>query len=303
MAQCALNRVHDLPKPTREAMLARSPSVHQFWNHNKGLLETAWQEWEADHGDPSLTLDRTLYDNKMRTAVDAAWATPDSEAAVAEQWQEVLPGVYQAQLFDPAELHRLRTYLDKTAHADIPLRPPYGIALNRGGAMLDPRSEGYLAAPAFQRFYKDLMDRFMRPISRLLFPEVTGYDNQTFGFSIQWQPNKDTSLRPHTDASSTTLNINLNLPDEDYTGSAVSFFNRKTGEVTDYAFEPGVAVIHRGDVPHASKPITRGERSNLVLWLYGDQGQTPPPGFGGHDVDARTRWSTPLAKPDGFAPF
>ena len=65
MAQCALNRVHDLPKPTREAMLARSPSVHQFWNHNKGLLETAWQEWEAAHGDPSLTLDRTLDDNKI----------------------------------------------------------------------------------------------------------------------------------------------------------------------------------------------------------------------------------------------
>jgi len=53
--------------------------------------------------------------------------------------------------------------------------------------MLDGRSEGYLAAPNFQTFYKDkdLMDTYMRPISRLLFPDITRYDTQTFGFSIQ----------------------------------------------------------------------------------------------------------------------
>ena len=165
--------------------------------------------------------------------------------------------------------------MDRVADAGIPLRPPYGIVLNRGGAMLDPRSEGYLAAPTFQAFYQDLMDRYMRPIARLAFPEVYGYDSQTFGFSIAWQAGKDTTLRPHTDASSVTLNINLNLPGEDFSGSAVRFFDQESRKVESLTFEPGTAMIHRGHVAHASEPITEGERHNFVLWLYGERGQTP----------------------------
>ena len=65
--------------------------------------------------------------------------------------------VNKAQFFYPDKLNVLRDYLDRVIEADIPLRPPYGIVLNRGGAMLDPRSEGYLAAPTFQTFYQELM--------------------------------------------------------------------------------------------------------------------------------------------------
>jgi len=171
----------------------------------------------------------------------------------------------------------MRDYLDKVADADIPLRPPYGIALNRGGAMLDSRSEGYLAAPTFQAFYQDLMDYYMRPVARLLFPDVYGYDSQTFGFSIAWQAGKDTKLQPHTDASSVTLNVNLNLPGENFSGSAVRFMDPVNRKVESLTFEPGTAMIHHGNVPHASEPITEGERHNIILWLYGERGQVPYP--------------------------
>ena len=40
-------------------------------------------------------------------------------------------------------------------------------------------------------------------------------------------------------------------------------------------FEPGKAIIHTGNVPHATHPITSGQRSNLVVWLYGDRMQIP----------------------------
>ena len=126
------------------------------------------------------------------------------------------PGVYTAQFFNPEKLSDLRDYLAKAADSGIPVRPPYGIALNRFGAMLDERSEGYLAAPSFQAFYQTLMDRYMRPVARLLFPDITGYDTQTFGFSINYQAGVDTSLRLHTDASAATLNINMNLPGEEF---------------------------------------------------------------------------------------
>jgi len=298
-----LDRVRSLNQPTREATLERSPSAHRFWDENRELLIQAWAEWESVSGDAIEPLNRTLYDQHLLDAVEAAWEKPELENLVKNLWQEVLPGVYTAQFFNPQALGVLRAYLEKASHADIPLRPPYGIALNRGGAMLDPRSEGYLAAPSFQAFYQELVDAFMRPISRLLFPEVMGYDTQTFGFSIQWQANKDTSLRPHTDASSVTLNINLNLPGERYEGSSVSFFDRQTGVAHEYTFEPGSAVIHRGDVPHASQPITHGERSNFVLWLYGDQGRTPSTHLRTEPADAHERWVQTTSARDGFAPF
>ena len=222
---------------------------------------------------------------------------------VKDLWEEVFPGVYRAQFFNVERLAALREYLDGVADAGIPLRPPYGIVLNRGGAMLDPRSEGHLAAPGFQGFYREMMDAYMRPVSRLLFPDVVGYDTQTFGFSIRWQASKDTSLRPHSDASAVTLNINLNLPGEGYSGSAVSFIDPVSRRVEKLTFEPGTALIHHGSVPHASEPITEGERYNFVLWLYGQHGQIPHGGVPAHQISAKERWSVPMEESDNFAPF
>lgn len=302
MTQNALDRARAVHRPSREEMLQRTPSVQQFWTQNKNLFQDAWKEWEVGDGQKPM-LDSSLYDAALRDAVEQAWKDPTKEIAVKDLWNEVFPGVYEAQFFDPDRLSVLRDYLEDVADADIPLRPPYGISLNRGGAMLDSRSEGYLAAPNFQAFYRDLMDAYMRPISRLLFPDIVGYDTQTFGFSIQWQANADTSLRAHTDASSVTLNLNLNLPGEEFSGSGVRFFDPKTRQVAELSFAPGTALIHHGSVPHESMPITKGERSNFVLWLYGDHGQVPRAG-GAHDViDAQQRWTVPSVQSDGFAPF
>lgn len=303
MPLSSLDHARTIERPTREEMLHRAPSVHRFWDQNRTLFAEAWAQWETSGDGQRLGLDRSLYDPRLREAIEHAWADPTQETAVRDLWEEVFPGVYKTQFFDPERLGVLRAYMDAVAKADIPLRAPYGISLNRGGAMLDPRSEGYLAAPKFQAFYQDLMDAYMRPVSRLLFPDVTGYDAQTFGFSIQWQANKDTSLRPHTDASAVTLNINLNLPGEDFSGSAVSFIDSASRRVEKLTFQPGTALIHHGSVPHASEPITEGQRYNFVLWLYGDHGQVPRPGAPVKVISAQDRWSVPTTAPDGFAPF
>ncbi|MEM8978278.1 MAG: 2OG-Fe(II) oxygenase [Pseudomonadota bacterium] len=302
MSVQSLERARNVERPTRDAMLARAPSVQYFWDQNTSLFKEAWAEWEAETGRASV-LGSSLFDPKLRAAVEQAWEDPTKEAAVKDLWKEVFPGVYEAQFFDLDQLSVLRDYMAAAADADIPVRPPYGISLNRGGAMLDPRSQGYLAAPNFQDFYQNLMNAYMRPISRLLFPDIYGYDTQTFGFSIQWQADKDTSLRAHTDASSVTLNLNLNLPGEEFSGSGVRFFDPKTRQISELTFAPGTALIHHGSVPHESMPITSGERSNFVLWLYGDHGQVPGPGAPLRDIDPRERWSVPAAPSDGFAPF
>ena len=303
MSNPALEQARQAPRPSREAMLARHPSVTAFWDQHEQLFEDAWKEWEADGGHEGIVLDRNLYAPDLRRAIEESWADASKEGAVRQLWTEVFPNVYEAQFFDPERLGDLRAYLDHVADAGIPLRPPYGIVLNRGGAMLDARSDGYLAAPVFQDFYRDLMDHFMRPVARLLFPDSVGYDTQTFGFSIHWQAGKDTDLRPHTDASAVTLNINLNLPGEAFGGSAVRFMDPATGRSERLTFAPGTALIHHGNVPHASEPITEGERRNFVLWLYGKHGQIPFRGTDHQPVDAQARWSTPDEPSDGISPF
>lgn len=303
MKMTSLEQARAIDLPTREAMLARDPSVYHFWDHNRQLFQEAWAQWDDSLFDPEFVLDDLLYHGDLRTAVAAAWAEPTTEASVKNLWREVFPGVYEAQFFDPERLFQLRDYLAKAASSGIPVRPPYGISLNRGGAMLDSRSEGYLAAPRLQEFYRRLMDYYMRPISRLLFPDIMGYDTQTFGFSINWQPDKDASLRAHTDASAVTLNINLNLPDEDFEGSALRFFDRDTQMIHQLSFAPGTALIHHGSVPHETVPITDGERSNFVLWLYGDKGQIPPHGVRQNEATPHMRWTIPSEARDNFAPF
>ena len=303
MSATQLQRARALTLPSREAMLYREPSVQQFWNNNKALFSGAWKEWQQTEQKNEFSLDSSLLDKRLREAVTQAWQDPSKEVAVKDLLQEVAPDVFQLQFFDPDRLADLRNYLESVWDAQIPLRPPYGIVLNRRGAMLDSRSEGYLAAPNFQTFYREMLDTYMRPIARMLFPEVMGYDTQTFGFSIHYQPNTDSSIRPHTDASAVTLNINLNLPSEAFTGSAVDFFDVATGQKIALTFKPGTAMIHRGNVVHAAQPITSGERTNFVLWLYGDRGQIPPQGAKRPTKDAHERWTTPTAALDRFAPF
>jgi len=312
----ALAQARALTLPSRKAVLQREASVSHFWNNNRKLLEDAWTAWEIENKDNLLIPDETLLNPRLRQAINDAWENPEKENAVADLWEEIIPGVYTTQFFDLDRLAEFREYLEAVASSQIPARPPYGIQLNRYGFMLDPRSEGHLAAPNFQTFYNDIMNRYMRPIARLLLGTY-GYDNQTFGFSIQYNPDKDKDLHPHTDASAATLNININLPDEEFTGSQVDFHDKTTGKTVQTIFEPGKAIIHRGSVPHATHPITSGQRNNLVVWLYGDRMQIPRGGassYGNFDnsiptadtpetVTPRQRWSLPDGPKDTFAPF
>lgn len=293
-----------LELPTRQAMLYREPEVQDFWINNTDLITNAWSEWEATSIDSStFTLDDTLLDKNLREAVKQAWDDPSKELAVKELLHEIAPDVFQFQFFDPQRLAVLRGYLEHVWNSKIPMRPPYGIVLNRRGAMLDSRSEGYLAAPSFQVFYNEILNTYMRPISRMLFPEVMGFDTQTFGFSIYYEPNTDSSIRPHTDASAVTLNINLNLPGEEFIGSEVDFYHPYTGDIKSLTFKPGTAMLHRGNIAHAAKPITSGERTNFVLWLYGERGRLPAQGAPRIPVNAKQRWSNPNKPNDGYAPF
>ncbi|MGB3724765.1 MAG: 2OG-Fe(II) oxygenase family protein [Glaciecola sp.] len=298
-----LEQARQLSLPSRDEMLRRDPAVESFWHENETVLAQAWSQWEESEGINLVDLFDDLLAPELKQAVQAAWTDPTKETAVEALLKEVAPNVYACQIFNPERLGQLRAYLEKVWDAQIPLRPPYGIVLNRKGAMLDQRSAGYLAAPSFQAFYRKLIDEYMRPISRLLFPEIVGYDSQSFGFSINYNPKTDTSIRPHTDASAVTLNINLNLPNEEFTGSSVDFFDNNSKQTISLNFEPGSALFHRGNVPHAAQPILTGERTNFVFWLFGDRGTVPLATTRGGHIEAQKRWVLEQPQQDKSAPF
>ena len=174
--------------------------------------------------------------------------------------------------------------------------------------MVDSRSEGYLAMPSFQEFYKNLMETYMRPLGRLFYPEYINDqdDSQTFGFSIATM---EKGLRMHTDSSALTLNMNMNLPSEDWEGSSLLFVDPKTLERNKVVFGRGEAVIHRGATAHMSLPLTNGlPRRNLVLWLYGKNGRVnrgaPYPAH--EQLTQQERWTKPegsQTEQDWWAPF
>lgn len=166
---------------------------------------------------------------------------------------------------------------------------------------------GYLAVPGFQKFYRELIDKYMRPSGRLLYPEYinSSDDSESFAFTIQYQPSKDAQIRQHSDRSSLTFNININLPDEKYTGSSLYYVDPKSGEKKFASFGLGEAIVHRGDTQHAALPITSGTRSNVVLWLYGEDGKINHDPYGLEEQLTREqRWTKPTTQSTNtWAPF
>lgn len=82
MASNSLSTARSVERPTRKAMLERAPSVQQFWTQNQNIFEDAWKQWEASESEQLSRLDSSVYDAKLRAAVDLAWKDPSKESEV-----------------------------------------------------------------------------------------------------------------------------------------------------------------------------------------------------------------------------
>ena len=89
-----------------------------------------------------------------------------------EHWTEEAPGIYTAQLFSPEAIRDLRAHLDAAATSRIPTRRPNG--MNRYGLMLHPsdKVDGAVHLTEFEEFYQELVEIYLRPTARALFPAV-----------------------------------------------------------------------------------------------------------------------------------
>lgn len=297
-----------IPKSTKYAEYEDA----EFWNEHGQLIRDAWEEWENsiditnydDHINPTLSeaLDNTFErpTKETESQVKYLWK------AKSDDDESLLPkGVYSIQLFTPSGISHIRNLLDLASISKIPTRRPNG--MNRNGFIIDSNVNGAVSVKSLvQLVEEEIINRVARPVGRMLYPDRIGCDDdiEYFAFTIRYDGsddedqdgdvtnNKDFELREHRDASIVTLNINLNLPDEGYDGSEVYFRGYPTeewaGDESDkddeggtVRFSPGKAIIHLGAHRHGSLPIiatsnsktgSSGKRYNLVIWLFGRDG-------------------------------
>merc|ERR1719379_907476 len=144
--------------------------------------------------------------------------------------------------------------------------------MNRYGQILAASEEAPLGG-ILDGLLGGLIDRYVRPLCEMFFPEIVGAGDASsfYAFTVRYRADEDRTLAEHRDASVATLNVNLNLPGEEYTGSDLLFVDLD-GSRKPVRFAPGVAVVHRGSHLHQALQIESGVRTNLVIWLHAKHG-------------------------------
>ncbi|CAN0907801.1 2-oxoglutarate and iron-dependent oxygenase domain-containing protein CP2 [Linum grandiflorum] len=183
--------------------------------------------------------------------------------------KETTPGVYSFEMLQPSfcemvisEVENIETWVHDTKFKMM--RPN---TMNKYGAVLDDFGLDPMLAK--------LMDGFINPMSKVLFPEFNRLPlDSHHGFVVEYGTDKDAQLEFHVDDSEVTLNVCLG---KDFLGGELYFRGARCDdhvnarvqpeeEVGDYFHRPGRAVLHRGRHRHGARATTTGHRLNLIMW-------------------------------------
>lgn len=287
----ALVRAQALECPTANSTENGEFENEAFWERHAQLLRKAWRAYPPlDHKLYTMNANferNFLNPTFLQAATSLRNGSTSDEQTIKGFFDNSLPGVWQTdQLFSPSFLQSMLAELEHLETAKIPVRRPNG--MNRHGAILEHVDGGTSGlADAFH----DLITRYVRPVAETLFPESVGPGDASdhFAFTIRYRLDEDTRLKEHRDASCVTMNLCLGR--EGYQGGRLYFVEPETGERQYLRFKPGTAVFHRGSLRHSAEPITSGERTNLVIWLFGEGGYVrDAPYPEGQRMDLRQRW-------------
>ena len=323
---CAVDEVdNDNKSAIEQARLLQTPvpnatdgaefEAAEFFDQHADLLHQAWNEFEDQLSTLLPIPMEDILDPTLHRALQQAWSAAaqkdmtgleESEAFLMNLWEPVAPDVWAATVLQPKGIEHLRKYLNLATSAGIPLRRPNG--MNRYGVIVDSNVAGAVPLKGLTSVIQNaLIDHCFRPVGRMLLPHYTSYNDKDndangFAFTIRYQSEEDLYLREHSDASLVTMNINLNLPNETYTGSDLYFVDpvaqqqQEEGREARHtvSMKPGMALIHRGLIRHAALPLRNGTRTNLILWLFGaDDGYVRVAPYEAHEqMTALQRWSS-----------
>jgi len=275
---------------------------HEFWDEHDSLLTDAWRELGPKHPDlytfgPAFQWRYIHHD--LRKAATLARAGK-GEGAVRGLFEEVIPGVFASnQLFTKAFQEELLDELEHVEGSGIPRRRPNG--MNRYGVILDQ--------VGMQSALAGFATEYVRPLAATLFPDLVGPldAEEHYAFTVRYEATGDTELAKHANASVVTLNLCLGRLG--WQGGGLRFFRYEglyalpsasagAGEV---AFEPGLAIFHRGQHKHQALQLLSGERTNIIIWLFAKHGVVRVMPYGSEEQQtAAQRWAPARAQQSGL---
>ncbi|CAN6727760.1 unnamed protein product [Malus baccata var. baccata] len=192
----------------------------------------------------------------------------NTEASFRNILSEPSPGVYTFEMLQPDFCELLLTEVENfegwVHETNFRIMRPN--TMNRYGCVLDDFG--------LETMLDKLMEDFIRPLSKLFFPEVGGSTLDTHhGFVVEYGSDRDVELGFHVDDSEVTLNVCLG---KQFSGGDLFFrgvrcdkhVNSETQseEIFDYTHVPGHAILHHGRHRHGARATTSGHRVNLLLW-------------------------------------
>ncbi|KAJ7975173.1 2-oxoglutarate (2OG) and Fe(II)-dependent oxygenase superfamily protein [Quillaja saponaria] len=194
--------------------------------------------------------------------------TDNSEESFKSIVTEPSPGVFTFNMLQPRFCELLLSEVENfekwVNEAKFRIMRPN--TMNKYGAVLDDFG--------LETMLDKLMEGFIRPISKVYFPEVGGSTlDSHHGFVVEYGKDRDVELGFHVDDSEVTLNVCLG---KQFSGGELYFRGTRCDkhvntathkeESFDYVHEPGKAVLHRGRHRHGARATTSGHRINLLLW-------------------------------------
>ena len=237
-----------------------------FWHTHERLIAKAWTEFGL--GDTELAdFQEEFIDPDLLEAIKAVRAEPtaENEARLRNMWKQLLPGVYTCQIFTPNFVRKFRAEIERHRTSGIPMRRPN--SMNRYGLVLNENNN-------LHNLMKTFVAKFSGPLAQMLLPNNVGpEDCKNFhAFTVRYVNGEDVALSLHRDTSIATLNVNINNPEDAFEGSQLYFYELGKPQIPAnqhfISFEAGKALIHLGDQMHEAMPITSGERTNLIVWMY-----------------------------------
>lgn len=136
-----------------------------------------------------------------------------------------------------------------------------------GGYESVPTRDIHMKQVGLHQMWLAFLQEYVMPIQ---LKEYIGYEHDPpradLAFVVRYHPDEQSSLRPHHDSSTYTLNIALNSPNVDYEGGGCRFV-RYNCSVTES--RRGWALIHPGRLTHYHEglPVTSGTRYIMVTFV------------------------------------
>ncbi|RZC74839.1 hypothetical protein C5167_050322 [Papaver somniferum] len=192
----------------------------------------------------------------------------NTEESLRSIISEPSPGVYTFEMLHQDFCKMLLSEVDNFEKwvSESKFRIMRPNTMNKYGAVLDDFG--------LETMLDKLMDDFIRPISKVFFPEVGGPTlDSHHGFVVEYGKDRDVDLGFHVDDSEVTLNVCLG---KQFSGGDLFFrgircdkhvnTESQPEESFDYSHVAGQAVLHRGRHRHGARATRSGHRINLLLW-------------------------------------